>query len=278
MSEPRFTFAVVGHNEAPTLGVLLQQAREASRPGDRVWFVDSASTDGSAEIAAALGVEVIDAPLGKGRAMNRALELCGEGYICFGDADISWSSVNIMLALRERTVAHRPQMLVGSATQTTRTRLSVTPAIYEPLVGALFPGALEQFAPGLFALSGLRAIDVSVPLGTLPATYGAETHLNLVFWLQRRRMFVEDLGLITNSVRGYANVPAIAEDVAAVILDLAEDHQRLDQALRPEWEAWISAVLEVIRAQPPEGDPDDDYVARLRTVSARPLPPARSPA
>jgi glycosyltransferase involved in cell wall biosynthesis len=278
LSEPRFTFAVVGHNEAPTLGVLLEQAREAARPGDRVWFVDSASTDGSAEIAAALGAEVIDAPLGKGRAMSRALELCGEGYICFGDADISWSSVNIMLALRERTLVHRPEMLVGSATQTTRTRLSVTPAIYEPLVGALFPGALGQFAAGLFALSGLRAIDASVPLGDLPARYGAETHLNLLFWLERRRMTVEDLGLITNSVRGYANVPAIAEDVAAAVLDSAERHRRLDPALRSKWEAWTSAVLDVIRAQPPEGAPDDDYVARLRTVAARPLPPARRPA
>ena len=64
------TFAVIGHNEAPTVANAIGQAAEAAESGDRVWFVDSASTDDSAAIATSLGAEVIAAPLGKGQAMS----------------------------------------------------------------------------------------------------------------------------------------------------------------------------------------------------------------
>ena len=68
-----FTFAVVGHNEAPLLATAVRQAMEAVEPGDGVWFVDSESSDDSAAVARSLGAEVVPAPLGKGRAMAAAL-------------------------------------------------------------------------------------------------------------------------------------------------------------------------------------------------------------
>src|SRR5262245_16389662 len=69
---PRFTFAVVGHNEAATLPTALEQALDAAEPDDHVWFVDSASDDGSADVARARGAAVVVAPLGKGREIGRA--------------------------------------------------------------------------------------------------------------------------------------------------------------------------------------------------------------
>jgi hypothetical protein len=57
--EEPFTLAVVGRNEAGTLARVIEQAQRAAAPGDRVWFVDSASSDDSAEIARRMGAEVI---------------------------------------------------------------------------------------------------------------------------------------------------------------------------------------------------------------------------
>ncbi len=45
--EQDFTFAVVGRNEAERLAGMVGLALEAAQPGDRVWFVDSASEDES---------------------------------------------------------------------------------------------------------------------------------------------------------------------------------------------------------------------------------------
>src|ERR1700722_18546222 len=72
-----FTFAVVGRNEAERLAGIVGLALEAAQPGDRVWFVDSASEDDSIAVARGLGVdEVIEGPEGKGRAMDAALDRC----------------------------------------------------------------------------------------------------------------------------------------------------------------------------------------------------------
>jgi glycosyltransferase involved in cell wall biosynthesis len=274
----RFTFAVVGHNEAERLGFALGQAMDASRPGDQVWFVDSASTDGSAELAERLGADALRAPLGKGRAMAHALERCDHGYICFLDADLTWSERNLARALRDGVERHRPQMLVGSIRQRTRTRLSVTPAIHNRLVGELFPAVLAQFPPGIFALTGCRALDATLELGGLPPGYGAETHLNLLFSLERRRVVIDDLGPCENPIRGYSNVPQIGIDVANAILDMAEAAGLLDEDARPAWDAWVAGVLDVIRGQPP-GDADDSaYLQRLSALAARPLPPRRAEA
>ena len=108
-----FTFAVIGHNEADRLHVALGQALEAARPGDSVWFVDSASTDGSAARAAELGAEIVDAPLGKGRAMMIAIERCCTPYVCFVDGDLESSDCNVPAALRDGVVASEADLVVG---------------------------------------------------------------------------------------------------------------------------------------------------------------------
>ena len=269
----RFTFAVVGHNEAERLSFALGQAFEAARGGDRVWFVDSGSTDGSAQRAARLGAEVLHGPLGKGRAMAQALDGCREGYICFLDADITWAENNLALALREAVERHRPQMLVGSIRQRARTRLSITPAIHNRLIGELFPTVLEQFPPGIFALTGCRALDATLNVGTLPPGYGTETYLNLLFSLEGRKVVIADLGACENPIRGYRNVPQMGRDVADAILDMAETAGHLDADARPAWDDWVEGVLDGIRGQPPEDADDAAYMRRLRAVAARPLPP-----
>jgi glucosyl-3-phosphoglycerate synthase len=270
---PRFTFAIVGHNEAQTLPAAIEQARQAADGEDRIWFVDSASTDASASVASDFGVEVIAAPIGKGRAMSQALERCRDGLICFMDADIRESSVTAPLVLKRAILETGAEVAIGSFHPVDRRR-SVYTGIYRPFIGALFPEVLDEF--GVTPYCGFRAWDVSLPVGRIPPGYGVETHLNLRFSLGRRRIEMVELGDLRGPLRGYAHVPVIGADIAEAILDMAEAEERLDSPMRPLWDAWAASVVELIRQQPGEGEPDDDYIRELMALAARPLPPART--
>jgi hypothetical protein len=267
-----FTFAVIGRDEAQTLAGVVEQALQAAEPGDRVWFVDSASQDESASIAARLGVERIDAPAGKGRAMAVALERCETRYICFVDADLFEWSRNIPATLRATLVETGAEIVIG--TFNSDRRRVVTPALYWPLADALFPDYGRQ--PGPVPISGQRAFDTTVPVGTLPAGYGAETHLNLAFGAAGARFAEADLGVVRGPLRGYANVEECMLAVTAAMLDFAIGCGRLDAELRPAWERWVRDVLDVIAEQPRPGAPDQQHLERVIAVAARPLPPART--
>ena len=265
-----FTFAVIGHNEERTLANAIRQAFDARRSGDDVWFVDSSSTDGSARVADSLGVPVVSGPLGKGRAMAVAMDRCREGYVCFVDADLEASQVNIPGSLREATEASGADMVVGAFHEEKR-RLAVTPSLYQPLVGALFPERLDDLS---VPLSGFRTVRVGLPIRPLPPGYGAETHLNIEVPTAGGRVANCELGLFKGNLRDYANIPPIGRDVAAAILDLAHEHGRLALPRRPAWDAWVDDVAEILRTQPPVGAADSVYVTELLAAAARPLPPA----
>lgn len=179
-----FTFAVVGRNESATLARVVAEAQAAAQPGDRVWFVDSASEDDSVKLARGLGVEVIEAPRGKGRAMAAALERCDRGYICFVDGDLFHWTTNIPATLRAAVIETGADMVVGSYSYERRRML--TPAVYWPLVDALYPDCGRRCDPR--PISGLRAFDATFPLGPLPPGYGIETHLNLAFGVAGREI------------------------------------------------------------------------------------------
>lgn len=269
----RFTFAVIGHDEGSTLRHVLDQVEAAARLGDRVWFVDSASTDDSTSIAQATGVEVLAAPLGKGRAVQAALDRCHEGVLCLVDADIQHSERNIPMRLREAMEHDDVDLLLGDYEQPARRRV-VTRAIYRPLVAELFPGlaALDLHRP----LSGFRALRAGIGLAPVPAGYGVETHLNIQVHLMGGRIGTCELGLYEGPLRGYVHAPAMAADVAAAILDLATEHGRVDPEARPAWDAWVDDIIDLVRTQPPPGAVDHAFLARLTELATRPLPAARA--
>jgi len=81
---------------------VIAAARGAARPGDEVFFVDGGSSDGSAGLARAEGVEVVAAPEGKGRAVAAALERWnGTGWLCLLDGDITAGAEHAAAQLRE---------------------------------------------------------------------------------------------------------------------------------------------------------------------------------
>jgi hypothetical protein len=270
-TEARFTFVVVGRDEAARLAGMVGLAQEAAGPGDRVWFVDSASEDDSIAVARELGIdEVIEAPAGKGRAMAVALDRCQSGYICFLDADWFEWTVNVPALLRAEALRTGADMVVGVYADDRRR--VIQPNLYWPLVDALFPdyGRLCDPAP----MSGMRVIDAALVRKPLPPGYGIETYLNLTFGAAGREIATAEIGVLRGPLRGYTNVPESALAVTSEILQFAVGCGRLDAALRPAWDRWVEAVLDAIGVPPPPGAPDEDYLATVAAAAERPLPPA----
>jgi glycosyltransferase involved in cell wall biosynthesis len=267
------TFAVIGHNEEELLATAIAQAVEAARSGDRVWFVDSASTDGSAALARSLGVEVLAAPLGKGRAMSEVLRRCATGRVCFVDADIETSSVNIPLTLRDAIEASDADMVVGDFDWPRKRFSGAKVGIYRPLVADLFPEALD-IAPRM-PFSGFRILDAALDIGVLPPRWGSETYLNVHLIATGRRVTTVDLGEYDGPMR--LKTAELGADAAEAILELAEREGRLDAAMRPRWEAWVARAMTVLSTQPDSHEPDGDYASRLAEVPTWPRPSARAP-
>jgi D-inositol-3-phosphate glycosyltransferase len=268
----RIAYAVVGHNEAGTLRTALGQVFDAARGDDEVWYVDSGSTDSSIEIAENAGARVLRAPLGKGRAVHAALGRCGGEFVCLVDADIIHSERNIAATLRDALEDEPADLLIGEYDEPERRRV-VTPWIYRPLVSALFPevASLQLRNP----LSGFRVLRSGLDLPPIPPGYGVETHVDLVVVLDGGRVGRCRVGRFEGPLRDYANVPVIAADVAAAVLDLAVDRGRLGRAERRVWDAWVADVIDVVRDQPPAGADDAQFLADLAAVASRPLPPRR---
>jgi glucosyl-3-phosphoglycerate synthase len=214
---------------------------------------------------------VVRAPLGKGRAVALTLERCDSEYVCFVDADIERSSVNIPRALREAIAAEQLDMVVGDIYWPGELFPYTRLGIYEPLVRELFPEALER--TGRHPFSGFRALRPDLPVASLPRGFAVEAYLNVLCATTGRRIGVLDVGVYEGPVR---LKPGLGFEVAEAILDLAEEHGRLDPRLRPRWDAWVDRVMAVIDSQPLNGRPDAHYRARLAAAAARPLP-ASSP-
>jgi glucosyl-3-phosphoglycerate synthase len=265
-----FTFGVIGRNEAARLHVALGQARAAAGPRDRVWFVDSGSTDDSIARATDLGAEIVKGPPGKGAAIAAARAECDTPYICFVDGDLIASTVNLFAALRDGVYATGADLVVGRYTEKKRP-WAITPSIYFPLVTALFAPELAA-TPIAVPLSGLRAWRTDLAVGELPRGYGIETHLNLECAVRAHTVADWDLGEFVGPLRDYTNLPGMAADVGAAILDCAEAYGRIAPAARPAFDEWVAVVVDLIRTMPTAGPDLSAFRAELVATAARPLP------
>ena len=275
MARPTFTFAVVGRDESERLGEALRQAREAAR-GDEVWFVDSGSADGSAEVATAAGAHVLRAPTGKGRAIAHLASRVTSDYVVVLDADIDRTTCNIAARLRDAAERTAADLVVAEFDEPLLQVRDSSRYVWRPLVQTLFPEAHERF--GRTPLSGFRAIRTGVDLGRLPPGFGVETHINLAVALAGGFVRVADVGTYWGPVR---SKPLLPREVGTAILDMAEAWGRIDGSARPAWDEWVERIVAIVveraghRSEgptPAENLAEPDYVGRLRAASTRPLP------
>jgi glycosyltransferase involved in cell wall biosynthesis len=262
------TFAVIGHNEAATLRRALGQALEAAGSGDEVVFVDSASRDRSADVAEGCGVRRIDAPLGKGRAMQEALAACTTRYIAFVDADIHGSARNIPGTLAEAVRGAPATMVVGQFGDASDGVLSNTIAVYTPLVARFFPEAADRY--GSRPLTGFRTLDATLDWGVLPPGFGVEAHLNVAAALMPDAVLrVHDIGDYEGR---FLYKPTMGLEIAEPVLDWAQRLGRLRPGERPGWERWVQERVDYIATYRGDRDSRERFRAGLHELAAGPFP------
>lgn len=264
-----FTFCVLGHNESSTVLYALAMAKRAANAEDTVVFVDSASEDDSATLASDAGYPVVSAPIGKGRAVRSALAAAGTPWVCLVDADIEKADRNIAHTLAERARLDDTDMIVGDFDEPgSGSILSNTWAIYEPLTSALFPEIAGMY--GSKPLSGFRALRTGLDLPDIPDDFGVEAYLNVAVPLRARRASTTPIGSYGGPFR---YKPTMGIEIARPILDTATEMGRLSTRQRPEWDAWVAGVVDVVGTYRGHSAQRDEYLARLRQAVSRPLPP-----
>jgi hypothetical protein len=203
--------------------------------------------------------------------MGTALELFPDDHVCFIDADIEASDRNIPQTLAEGLLSSGADMVIAEFDWPEKTFLANKSGIYDPLVGALFPEALDGL--GRTPFSGFRLVDAKAVIGPLPPGFGAELHLNVSFAAAGLRTKVVDIGRYLGPVRDKVEYTA---DLANAILDHAERLGRLDPELRPLWDRWVASVARVIRtwSAPERSDEVAQFHARVEAAASAPLPPA----
>lgn len=266
------TFAIVAHNEAPTVATAIQQAVMAARKGERVLVVDSGSGDGTADAARAAGAEVLTAPAGKGRAMAIAAEAAKTDWICFLDADVPEGSPNYAVRLRQAAEQSGADHFLGEYQDQKTAIMSNTIAVYEPLVSSLFPEAAGKF--GDRPLTGFRMIRRAfLRPQDFPPDFGIEAHLNIDVLMSGGTHKVVPIGHYESRFR---YKPYMGCEIARAILDLAQSYGRLAAGARPAWDQWVGDAIDVIAAYRGTDAERPAFQQRLAALARRPAPARRA--
>jgi len=266
-----FTFVIPARDEEVSVGTIVGQARQAAQPGDRIVVVDSASSDATASRAAAAGAEVVNGPPGKGAAMAAAIPLVDTPWVCFLDADLFSSAVNVPAKLRHAAVTGNADHVLGDYEyEDPATILASTFVIYEPLVAEFFPEANSNCVN---ALTGYRAIRRPYLDGRWPPDFGVESYLNIVTAMNGATTAVSHLGVITSRFKYKADM---SREIGRTILDLAVADGRLDPDARHRWDAWVDGAVPAIRAVG-GAEGRSAVLKRLFAAARRPIPSAARP-
>lgn len=261
-----FTFVISARNEEDNVATIVRQACAAAQSGDRVLVVDSASSDATARRAVEAGAEVLLGPRGKGAAMAAAIADSTSPWLCFLDADLVSSDVNVPAMLRQTAVSGNAGHIVGDYEYADAgTILSSTFTIYEPLVAEFFP---EVGVLGANSLTGYRAIHRRYLGEVLPTHFGVESHLNISIAMAGGTAAVCQLGVIASRFR---YKPDMCREIAGSLLDMAVAHGRLDAADRPSWNSWVdggAAAIATVTATAGRSA----ALARLFAAVRRPMP------
>jgi glucosyl-3-phosphoglycerate synthase len=251
-------------NEAATIGPILEQLLPLVGAGaiDQVVVVDD-STDGTGEIAAALGAEVHDqsslcpeyGPVrGKGDAMWRALSILDGDVVCFLDADSEQFGPHFACGLVGaiacepgvdfvKAFYRRPFRMNGSESPEGGGRVTQLTAL--PLLSCFYAELASIRQPLAGEIAARRDLLQSLPFMT---GYGVDIALLIDAW--------REVGI---------------ERIAQVDLDVRQNQHQALADLRPMAEAVLGAVLSRLESEG-RSPLEDPGPTRLHRVERKPVP------
>jgi glucosyl-3-phosphoglycerate synthase len=212
-----------------------------------VIVIDDGSTDGSAEIAARAGAQVMMSTLlGKGASMEDGLGIARGGIVLFLDGDL--------LEICDDLVEKMTAPIVGGQADLVKAKFSrdagrVTVLTARPLLSAFFPEVARFEQP----LGGIVAARRSLLRNLrLENDYGVDIGLLIDAAMKGARVVEVDIGRIDHESQSLEALGDMAKQVTRVILDRAWRHDRLSINLVREMEETErrtrAAVLPVARS------------------------------
>jgi glycosyltransferase involved in cell wall biosynthesis len=204
------TVIIPAYNEEERIGIVLDAVKKA-RLVDDILVVDDGSTDGTAEVAEAMGVKVIrnDQNMGKGGAIYKGFKNCQSEVFLFLDADLFGLQPEQVDQLIEPVLYDDWDMTVGIFTS-----------------GRLTTDLAQKVAP---FLSGQRAIRRSLleKINGLELTrYGAE--IALTRYVHKNHVKIKEVELKDVShvmkeeklglVRGFAERMKMYRDIVRALI------------------------------------------------------------
>ena len=232
---------LVARNEAPTLPAALVPLVALRGDGflDRVVVIDGGSTDGTQELAAEAGAEVVAAAsvlpqfgpvLGKGDSMWRALAGVDADVFAFLDADLVGRYDELVIGLVGPLLVHPGARFVKGSFRRIRSGEEgprhfdggrVTELVARPLLNLLRPDLARFYQPLGGQIAG-RAVD----LRALPVLTGYAVEIAMLAEAVDRfgpaAVVESDLGFVVNRERTHEELVPMAQEVLFGLLRRTE--------------------------------------------------------
>jgi glycosyltransferase involved in cell wall biosynthesis len=182
-SSSSVSVVIPAHNEEATVAEVVREAQRALtslKVAGEVLVSASGCTDRTADIAAAAGAQVLEAPLGKGAAIAQALQVVNGDVVCLVDADVQYFGEPPLVALLTEPILHG----IADACVTDLYWRPLYPQLwlhgfFAPITGLLFPELLAK--AGSTPWSGQRAAARELWPDNLPSDFTVDLAL-LFHW------------------------------------------------------------------------------------------------
>lgn len=264
--EPPFTVLLPVHNEAETVGRIIERLQHA--PGvAEILVVDNNSTDGSAAIAAHAGARVVHEPQpGLGAVVRHGLRAAQHDTVIKVDADLRDFDDNLVTYLANAAATTDTRLVKGKWIDP-NDDMPMTRRLIQPALRHVFPDLAHLEAPN----SGIYMIDRrALAIDHLPEGYAVDIDVMLRIHSGGWPVIETNIGMLHNNPRDGDHYAGMADTVFGLFLERArQEPQRLLVAIAPRSEHIVSGCLGTLSQHASVGG------RVLIALTAEPTPPAR---